>query len=250
MKRVFIFCLVFVGLISCNSKKNSPLRIAAAANLRYALDELVDTFEISSGVPCEVVISSSGKLTAQIESGAPFDIFLSADMAYPNYLYEKGIVKSKPEKYATGALVLWGGVNRISGLNDLLKEEYQPIAIANPETAPYGKAAFEVLKSLNSEEYWVGKLVYGESISQVNQFLISGAVSVGFTSKSVIFSDSALLKSSWISIPDSLYSKVDQGFVILNKRPDQKENADIFGEFLLSKQAKDILRRYGYTTEM
>ena len=123
----------------CVSKPSEKLRIATAANMRFAMTALIDTFTIKTVIKCEIVVSSSGKLTAQISQGAPYDIFVSADMKYPKELYRQGIAKDTPQVYAYGKLVLWSTSGELKPDIEILSDKsVKRIALANPKTAPYG----------------------------------------------------------------------------------------------------------------
>lgn len=226
--------------IACNTSKKETLTIATAANMQFAMEALTKEFTKQYGINCQLVISSSGKLTAQIQSGAPYDVFVSADLKYPTELYQKGLTVKAPEVYATGTLVLWTTTNNITPtLLNLKNNRIKHIALANPKTAPYGKAAMEVLtpyiKNLKH------KFVYGESIAQVNQFVNTQVAQVGFTSLSVVL---AQQKGSWNSIPKDLYTPIKQGIVII-KQTNYLDKATLFYNFVFSKTGKEILKKHG-----
>ena len=235
-------------LFSCSSQEEKGLTIAVAANVQFAMEEIIQTFEAETNIECEMVVSSSGKLTAQIQRGAPFDVFVSANMKYPNTLFEKGFATKKPEIYGYGKLVLWTmqEVNDLS-IGRLKNSEVQHVAIATPLTAPYGKAATEVLHYFNFYEEIKRKLVYGESISQVNQFILTESAEVGFTAKSVVLSPKLKGKGTWMELPTESYQPIEQGVIVVKKKETtQLENAKQFYQFLFSKKAKSILNQYGY----
>ena len=163
------------------------LTIATAANMQFAMQELADRFSADTGIACNLTVGSSGKLTAQISEGAPFDLFVSADMKYPQTLYEGGLGVSPPRAYAYGSLVIWTLSETLEpDLGSLTQNVVQHIAIANPETAPYGKAARQALEHYGLYRAVQPKLVYGESIAQTNQFVISGAAEAGITALSAV----------------------------------------------------------------
>jgi molybdate transport system substrate-binding protein len=141
------FCLALI-LIGCTTNKEQILTIAASANMRPVMEKIVPAFEKSNDLACDLIIGSSGKIAAQIEQGAPFDIFLSADNKYPTSIYESDLAIGPPEIYAFGKLVLWT-LERDSHLDTdfLLSGKTQYISIANPITAPYGLAAESFLKA-------------------------------------------------------------------------------------------------------
>ncbi len=244
--------LIFIGLLtltSCKQQQESEkLNIAIAANMQFASEELLKKFTDQTNIACDLIISSSGKLTAQIKEGAPFDIFVSADMKYPNKLYTSGYTCKAPKIYAYGKLVLWSMIDSIHPSIDILKSlKIDHIAIANPKTAPYGTAAIEVLKQHGVYKDVKDKLVYGESISQTNQFIISKSAQIGFTSKSVVVSPKIKGKGNWVTIDESDHSSIAQGVVILKNNAENHHKAKAFYDFLCSQEAKIILENYGYS---
>lgn len=248
-----LYLMFFAGLLftaSCGQQPSDQLTIAAAANMQYAIEELTKVFSEKSGIPCEVVISSSGKLTAQVVGGAPFDALLSADMKYPRLLFEKGLTLDEPTIYAYGNLVLWTLKKGIAPeIESLSGDHVKYIALGNPKTAPYGISAMQVIqKSGNSKEIR-NKLVFGESISQTNQFIISKVADIGFTSKSVVLSPGMKDRGTWKQVDRSLYDPIAQGIVILNSRDQFQKEAMQFRDFLLSVKGKEILYKFGYEVE-
>ncbi len=242
---------IFLLAISCREQPTRPtLNIAVAANLQYAMEALVQDFTQSTGVPCEVVVSSSGKLTAQITEGAPFHLLVSADMKYPGELYQNGMTGGPPEVYAYGKLVLWTLQDNPVPSPELLKSDaVRHIAMANPKTAPYGRAAMEVLNNLGWYEQVSEKLVYGESISQTNQFITSKSAQIGFTAKSVVLSPEMKGKGSWIELNPSSYTPIAQGVIIVKQDQAEEISARKFYSYLFSAQAKKILKNFGYSVK-
>lgn len=225
------------------------VRVAVAANAQFVAAALKDAFSQHDPARIELVISSSGKITAQIAHGAPYAVFLSADMNYPTVLYEKGFAVNKPRVYASGKLVCWSlkTLSRGAGLDAVRNSDIGAIAVANPATAPYGVATIQALKKAGIYRVIRDKIVYGESISQVNQYLISGAAEVAFTAMSVVEAPAMKGKGNWIEVPDSLYQPIDQGVVLLKSRPaDVMAGARRFYQFLFSPRAREIFKAYGY----
>lgn len=244
--------LAMAGLFfTCDSKpEEEVLTIATAANLQFAMEELTSTFTKEWDVKCEVILGSSGKLTAQIIQGAPYDIFISADMKYPYELSQKELTVNPPKIYAYGNLVLWTMTKDLDPTIDILSsKEVKHIALANPKTAPYGRAAMEVLAHYRIDDSLDAKFVYGESIAQTNQFIISGAAEIGFTSASVIQAPVIKGQGQWISLPDSLHTPIAQGIVIINHTGNQLPDAQKFYSFLFSPKGREILNKFGYKTE-
>lgn len=245
---LFSSCIFLIILLfSCNAEHKDKLRIAVAANLQFAMQELVHDFSERSGVECEIIVSSSGKLTAQIIEGAPFDLLLSADMKYPKELYKRNLTLFPPEIYAYGNLILWTLHEDVTpNLEFLQSDKVRHIALGNPKTAPYGISALEVIRSIGIEDKLKKKLVYGESIAQTNQFIISESVDMGFTSKSVVMSAQMKGRGQWAEIDKKLYSPMAQGMVVLKSRKAFEAKAIQFRDYMLSSEGKEILHKFGY----
>ncbi|MFD1315510.1 molybdate ABC transporter substrate-binding protein [Namhaeicola litoreus] len=244
---VFFWSFLVLGCNSCGRdlKEEKRITIAAAANLQFVMPELTEAFTKKTGIDCTISVSSSGKLTAQISEGAPYDLFLSADMQYPNYLYSKGFGLKPPEIYAKGILVLWSITEENLSLERLKDAEIKHIAMANPELAPYGIPAKEILIKEGLWEVLQEKLVFGESISQTNQFIYTGVAEVGFTSKSSVLEKSLKGKGFWKEISSSEYQDIAQGILILKQSKNQDETK-IFYDFVFSAEGREILKKYGY----
>jgi molybdate transport system substrate-binding protein len=244
-----LFLLLLWG--ACHRDSPESLHIATAANMQFAMDELTEAFSSQTGTDCEVIISSSGKLTAQIREGAPYDVFVSADMKYPQVLYEGGFTYGSPQIYAYGQLVLWSmQENQNLDWENLSRPGIKHIALANPKTAPYGRAAQEALRFHRLEEGLADKLVFGESIAQTNQFITSKAAEVGFTAQSVVMSPAMKGKGKWRPIDPAIYQPIAQGIVLLKNGAEKKQQAEKFLSFLLSEKGKEILLTYGYSTSL
>ena len=238
-----LLCLL-VMLVGC--KKEKPvLTLATSSNMQFAMKELVTSFTSKTGYPCEAVVSSSGKLTAQIKEGAPFDLFFSADMKYPTELYNDGYTTGKPLVYARGKLVMWC-MNRVPTARFLGSDYIKHIALANPRTAPFGKASLEVINHYRLYPYVKEKLVYGESISQVNQFVTTNSVDLGFTSMSVVLSSEMKDVGYWVEVDSAAYRPINQGMVALNNDKKLRKEVDAFVDFLFSKSGKKVLKDFGY----
>ena len=232
-------------MFSCTSTNEPKLTIAVAANAKETLSEIAKEFSLETGIKTVIVSGSSGKLTAQIENNAPFDLFFSANMKYPNYLFEKKL-SSKPILYAKGSLVVCTMNKNLQNLSiDSLLKYSRKIAIANAKNAPYGIAALEFLNTLDSSLY-IGKLITSENISQTNQFILEQAVNIGFTSKSSM-ENKKMKKSYWIEIDNKLHSPINQGFIItLYGKRKHLEESEKLKKFIASSTAKEILLKYGY----
>ena len=244
MKKLFFF-LLFCPL----SLLAQPLRVAVAANAQFVMEQLKTAFQKKTGIDVESIVNSSGKLTTQIQQGAPYDVFLSADMEYPQTLHKAGLTLAAPIVYSYGSLVLWtaGELPVTADLKILADPTVRHVAIANPATAPYGEAAIAFLKYKKVLDQVQPKIVYGESISQVNQYVLTGAAEVGFTAKSVVLDPSLTKRGHWVDLPTTGYSPIAQGVVVL-KRTTQAKAAQQFVAFLRSREARRILQKFGYRT--
>lgn len=239
-------------LISSSTPEPATITVAVAANFRFAMGELSQEFKKETGIDVKSVISSSGKLTAQIKNGAPFDVFLSANMKYPETLYKEGYTATKPEVYAYGSLILWTlkDLDLSKGVNTFSDNQVRKVAIANPKNAPYGIAAISVLNHYKIYEKVKPKLVYGESISQANLYVAYKTADAGLTAKSVVLSPKMKGKGKWIEIDKSAYKPIAQGIVITNHGGESNNPASQkFYSFLFSHNAKGILKKYGYITD-
>ena len=249
MKIFNVFIITFTLLLQPLVASAEPLTVAVAANVKYAFDELATEFTEQTGVAVRGVVSSSGKLTSQIKSGAPYDVFLSADMEYPAILFKDGQATSPPKVYANGALVLWTAkdVDLSKGIAGLADSSIKKVAIASPKLAPYGREAIKALDFYKVRAAVEPKLVYGESISQVNQYIDTKSVEVGFTAKSVVLSPELQGKGKWVEVPNESYAPIAQGLVILRHGSENNgEAARKFYGFLFSSKAQAILTKYGY----
>lgn len=225
------------------------LRVAAAADLQFAMSDLAGRYEKKTGTKIEVSYGSSGNFRAQIENGAPFDLFFSADADYPKQLVAAGFADGETlTTYAEGHLVLWapGGANlhfAERGLAVLEDPQVQKIAIANPEHAPYGRAAVAALRKAGLYNEVKAKLVYGDNISQAAQFAQSGSAQVGIIALSLTFAESMKGGEKW-EIPAGLYPPIVQAAVIVHSSTN-KEAATAFLEFVKSKEGRSVLSKYG-----
>jgi molybdate transport system substrate-binding protein len=245
MKIVLFICIVLLLNINANT-----INVALSSNAIYVFEKLVIEFNKNHPkIKINTSISSSGKLTAQIMSNAPYDMFLSANMKYAQYIYEHNLSLQKPVIYAQGTLSLLSAKKLdFSNYTALLKsKQIKKVAIANDKTAPYGKASKELLENLGMYEKIKHKFVYGESIGQT-LFYTLNAVNIGFVATSSLKSDKfKYLKEhiNYINIPSEHYTPIKQGMVIL-KRAKNNKNVHKFYTFLQSKKAKTIFKNFGY----
>ncbi|SFR67367.1 molybdate transport system substrate-binding protein [Marinobacter daqiaonensis] len=239
--------LVFSLLMLLFSTSVHALTIAAASSLRQAMGDLEEAFlEQHPDTGIRVIFGSSGKLTAQITNGAPYDVFLSADTAYPERLVALGAAASEPAIYARGRLVLWyREPDRTNPeLAGLLDQDIRRIAIAQPRHAPYGQAALEVLGSAGLWQAVKPKLVYGENVGQAAAMVASGAADAGLIAWSLTHSPE-LAGRSFALINEDLHSPLAMAMVITRQGADNPD-ARNFSNFLQTITAQDILQQYGF----
>ncbi|MFN4289956.1 MAG: molybdate ABC transporter substrate-binding protein [Permianibacter sp.] len=224
------------------------ITVAAAADLKFALDEIVAVFtQANPGDRVDVVYGSSGKFYAQIRQGAPYDLYFSADIAYPRGLAEAGFAASAVKSYAFGRIVLWSAGRDASQmtLKSLLDPKLARIAIANPRHAPYGKRAEEALRAAGLWEKVAPKLVYGENIAHTAQFVQTGNAQVGIIALALAVNPELASKGGYWLIPDNLHEPLEQGFII-TKRAEGKALARRFADHMGSKPARAVMRKYGF----
>ena len=244
MRFLFLTLLINVSLFA------GEITIAVAANVSYAIDELKEEFAKSHpDTKVRVTLGGSGKLTAQIKNGAPYGLFMSADMKYPQALYDDKIAISQPCVYAQGALAYLSIKKQdfSKGMDLLRSEKIEKIAIANPKTAPYGKAAVEAMRYAKIYDDVKSKFVYGESISQTVSYAVIAA-DIGIIAKSSLYSSKMSQYSegvNWMSVDAALYTPIQQGIILL-KYGEGNEAYRAFYDFMLSEKAKIILKKYGY----
>ncbi|MGA3260470.1 MAG: molybdate ABC transporter substrate-binding protein [Bryobacteraceae bacterium] len=226
------------------------LTVAAAADLRFALDELASQFRATHpAVDLAITYGSSGNFFAQIQNGAPFDVFLSADVDYPRRLVAASLAsKDSLFLYGAGRIVVWVPAGSpldpaALGIHALEAASVRHIAIANPQHAPYGRAAVAALRSLGVYDRVAPKLVLGENIAQAFEFVESGAAEVGIVALSL--APAARTHGRYWEVPQDAYPKIEQGGVILSRAP--AGPAARFRAFLLSEEARRILKQYGFS---
>ncbi|WP_373035114.1 molybdate ABC transporter substrate-binding protein [Sulfurimonas sp.] len=245
MKRLLILLALGISALGAGT-----INIAVAANVSYAIEDLKQEFnKTHPDTKVRVTLGSSGKLTAQIKHGAPYDLFMSANMKYPQALYKEKIAITEPKVYSLGSLALISSKKRdfSKGINLLLDKEISKIAIANPKTAPYGIAAVQALRNVKIEDAVKSKFVYGESISQTLSYALSAA-DIGIIAKSSLYSKKMSKYKeniNWIAVDTKLYTPIKQGIVMLKKDAEVKA----FYDFILSADAKKIFKNYGYSVQ-
>ena len=245
MKKILSIFVCSFSLLS-----SGEITIAVAANVSYAIEPLMKIFnKTNPETKVNVILGSSGKLFAQISHGAPYNLYMSANMKYPNRLYEENLTKSEPVIYAQGALAVFSSTPQdySKGLAVLAQTHIHKIAIGNPKTAPYGVAAVEALRNARLYQSLEKKFVYGESISQTVIYATSAA-DIGLIAMSALYVPKmkAYKKNiHWVEVKKTLYTSINQGMVILKRNKDNTE-VKAFYTFMLSKQAQEILTSFGY----
>lgn len=233
-----------------HAEAQKMVRVAAAADLKFAMDGISQEFESKTGVKVDVTTGSSGNFFAQIQSGAPFDLFFSADMEYPKKLEAAGFAESGTRfEYALGQIVIWTPANSLVDVaqarwNALLDARIQKIAIANPALAPYGGAAVSALQKAEVYQRVKTKLVYGENVSQAAQFVQSGNAQAGIIARCLALSPGMKDGKMW-EIPTDMYPPIEQGAIVL-KNSKNKAAALEFLNFVKSTAGKAILEKHGF----
>ena len=247
--RITVCCLV----LQSSLLRAEEISVAVAANFVTAMRELATDFETRSGHTVIISSGSSGRLYAQIINGAPFDIFFSADQQTPDLLVGAGLAdRTSLFTYATGALVLWSPDAGLAVENAAFLQQQSRqvrIATANPRLAPYGAAAFQVLDELEDQGIGpVPQIVMGENITQAYQFVETGNVTAGFIALSQVIENGAIRRGAGWIIPQAMYDPIRQDGILLN-RAVNKVAAIEFLAFIKSGEARNIISKYGYSTD-
>lgn len=249
--RICVLLVVSMLALSPASARAKSLSVAVAANAMPAMEEIKGLFRGRSGIELSLVSGSSGKFSAQIREGAPFDLFLSADADYPQKLHADGFA-DEPRLYARGRLILWStkeGVDLSKGVAGLSDRGVRKVAIADPKVAPYGRAAREAMEKAGVLAEVEPKLVYGESIGQTNSFIATGAADAGLTAKSTAFAPQTARLGRWVDVSTDLHAPIEQSLVVLKHgREKNPRAASRLAEFLLSAEARKVWARFGYET--
>ena len=225
------------------------ITVAVASNAQYVFEQLKADYKKQTGQDVQAIYSSSGTLVAQIANGAPFHLFLSADMEYPNALYQKNLTTAAPRICSYGELVLW--TMRDFDLTHwqelLMSNKIRKIALANPKTAPHGRESMRALRTYKLDAILEKKFVFGENISQTNLYIHSGVVDIGITSKSTVHANEVRGKGKWIALPATSYAPVAHGVVVLKYSESHEASAaKQFFDFLFSEKARTIFQQHGY----
>lgn len=236
-------------LLSLPTLAGGRITIAAAADLKFAMEEILVAFrQANPNDQIEVSYGSSGKFHTQIRQGAPFDLFFSADIAYPRMLAAEGFAAAETRPYALGRIVLWSASRDASRmvLADLASTSVRKVAIANPRHAPYGKRAEEALRAAGVWDKVASRLVMGENIAQTAQFVQSGNADVGIIALSLALNQELAARGGYALIPDTLHQPLEQGFIV-TRRAAANPLANKFADFMEHPEVRRILTRWGFT---
>ena len=248
-QRLGLITIIAAGLVSqvCAAQE---LTVAAAADLQFAMQDVAARFQKETGKTVHVIYGSSGNFSQQIQNGAPFDIFFSANLDFAKKLEAAGLTDpGSYYEYARGKIVLWvpkeSKIDLTSGMNALLDPSIKKIAIANPQHAPYGQAAVAAMQKENIYEKVRERFVLGENISQTASFVVSGAADVGIIALSLALSPNLKDKGRYVDIPASEYPPIEQACVILASSKN-KDSARQFLSFVKTPTVGGVLRSYGF----
>ncbi len=243
--------LLIIAFLSATAFcSGQEITVAAAADLQFAFQDVAARFQKDTGHAVKLVFGSSGNFFAQIQNGAPFDVFFSADIDYPKRLEAAGLAEPGTiYEYATGKIVVWAPANSkldvTQGLRVLLDPAVGKIAIANPEHAPYGRAAVAALKHAGLYDNVSSKFVLGENISQTATLVVSGGADVGIIALSLAVAPSMKEKGKYYEIPADAYPVIEQAAVI-TKASKQKDIARQFLQYLKRPTIQDVMKSYGF----
>jgi len=251
---LLVLLLVTVGIqpTLCAQALAREIIVAAAADLSSALKDVAANYEKRTSIKVKLSFGASGALTQQIENGAPFDVFFSADMDYPRQLIAaRHADEATLYRYAVGRLVLWAPADSTldfehKGMDVLLDPAVKKISIANPQHAPYGRAAVAALKHYGLYERVSDRLVFGENVAQAAQFVESGNAQVGFMALAHAMAPAMQGKGKYWQVPADTYPPLDQGVVVI-ARSQHREDAAAFVEYVKTPEAAAVLQRYGFT---
>jgi len=240
--------LLACSLLIATTAHAEKITVAAAADLKFVMDEIVITFKQANPTDqVEVIYGSSGKFHTQIQQGAPYDLYFSADIAFPRELAKAGFAASEVKPYAFGRIVLWSANMDATKMTlaSLTDPKVARIAIANPKHAPYGRRAEEALKASGLWEKVEPKMVYGENIAHAVQFVQTGNAQVGIIALALAINPELSKRGGYWLIPDKLHEPLEQGFVI-TKRAEGNTLARRFADYISSKPARAVMTKYGF----
>jgi molybdate transport system substrate-binding protein len=251
LTRRAVLGIVLAALPIARAARAQEIRVAAAADLQFAMQDAAAQFQKKSGTEVKVTYGSSGNFFSQLQNGAPFDLFFSADIDYPRKLEAAGFAEPGTiYEYAVGRIAIWTPADAtvdvtLLGWKTLLDPNVQKISIANPEHAPYGRAAVAALQKAGIYEQVKPKLVYGENISQAAQFVQSGNAQAGIVAMSLAVSPGMKDGKRW-EIPADMHPPIEQAAIVL-KSAANKDGARAFLDFVKSEAGRATLAKYGFT---
>ena len=248
IRAIIAFCLFLIT--GMNPAAAEEITIAAASDLNFAFKEIIPAYEKETGHHVKLSLGSSGNFFSQVQNGAPFDLYFSADIAYPRKLEEAGLTaRGSLYQYAVGRIVMWTGngtgIDVSRGFDVLREGTIKKIAIANPKHAPYGRAAVAALGKAGLYEEVKDRLVYGENISQAAQFVESGAADIGIIALSLALAPPMKVAGRYWEIPPDMHAPIEQGVVMLSGGKNRGA-AKAFLSFLQSTEGQAIMTRYGF----
>ncbi len=243
-----LIALLVLGL--CELCSAQSITVAAAADLQFAMQEIAAQFQKQTGKAVKVTYGSSGNFFQQLQNGAPFDLFFSANLDYPRKLESAGLTEAGTYyEYAKGRIVIWAPksskLDLSSGLDVLLHPSIHKIAIANPQHAPYGQAAVAAIRKAGIYNKVKDKFVLGENISQTASFVVSGSADVGIVALSLVLSPNLKDSGQYFEIPSADYPPIQQACVVLRSSKN-REIAKQFLSFMKTASAAETLKKYGF----
>jgi molybdate transport system substrate-binding protein len=248
-RRLFPIAVLVFGFVSqlCGAQE---ITVAAAADLQFAMEDVAARFQKETGKTAKLIYGSSGNFFQQIQNGAPFDMFFSANLDYPKKLEATGLTEpGSYYQYAKGKIVIWvrneSKLDLSSGMKVLLDPSVKKIAVANPQHAPYGQAAVAAMQNEKIYEQVKDKFVLGENISQTASFVVSGSADAGIVALSLALSPNMKDKGRYAEIPADEYPPIEQACVILGSSKN-KETARQFLSFVKTIAIGDVLKSYGF----
>ncbi|GAB4088792.1 molybdate ABC transporter substrate-binding protein [Hydrogenophaga soli] len=251
MRAFFRFWLACALLLSSLAAHADKITVAAAADLKFAMDDIVAAFKKANPADqVDVVYGSSGKFHTQIQQGAPYDLFFSADIGFVRELAKAGLAASEVKPYAVGRLVLWSASLDASKMTlaSLADPKITRIAIANPKHAPYGKRAEEALRAAGLWAQVEPKLVYGENIAHTAQFVQTGNAQVGLIALALAVNPELAQKGGYALVPDHLHQPLEQGFIVIQRANPAGGSAlaQRFATHMGSPAARAVMTQYGF----
>ena len=243
--------LAFLALYVSASLAQKAPTVAAASDLKFALEEIAANYKVDKGQEVRLVFGSSGVLWQQVKNGAPFGLLMSADEAYIDDLYKQGLTVDRGSLYAIGRIALLqkkgGQIKLGTDQQDLSKaiKEAKKISMANPEHAPYGRAAKEYLTNIGVWDLAQPKLVFGENISQSTMFALTGSADFAISALSLAISPQVQVQSTYVLIPDHLHKPLRQKMALIKN---SASSAKDFYQYLQEPKSRQIMSRFGFTT--